>query len=123
MNLHSIATGAIGAVNPPIQAQVYQATGYTTAGDGSRTEGYAEPLTLMIQKQELSAKDLQHIDGLNLQGIFCSVFLNGSIYGVDRGSARGGDKFVFNGQTWLVVAVLEQWPDWCRVILCLQVSP
>ena len=62
-----------------------------------------------------------HVDGLNIQGELCSVYLNGQIYGVDRGTAKGGDKFVFNSQTWLVVAVPEQWPDWCRVILCLQV--
>jgi hypothetical protein len=80
-------------------------------------------VALRIQKQELSFKDLQQVDGLNLQGIFCSVYLAGAIYGVDRGTAGGGDKFVFNGQTWLVVAVPEQWPDWCRVILCLQVNP
>lgn len=122
MNLHGLASAAVAAVNPPISAQVFQATGYTTAPDGSRAPGYADPLTLSIQKQELSFKDLQLVDGLNLQGIFCTVFLNGAIYGVDRGTAGGGDKFVFNGQTWLVVAVPEQWPDWCRVILCLQVN-
>ncbi|HEV2540197.1 MAG TPA: hypothetical protein VGU03_10870 [Frateuria sp.] len=123
MNLHGIAAGAVGTVNPFISAQVFPSTGYTTAPDGSRVPGYAAPVTVAIQKQEMSFKDLQHVDGLNLQGIFCSVYLAGAIYGVDRGTARGGDKFVFAGQTWLVVAVPEQWPDWCRVILCLQVTP
>lgn len=123
MDLHGIASGAIGAVNPFIPAMVYQSTGYTTAPDGSRAPGYAAPVQVSIQKQELSFKDLQHVDGLNLQGVFCSVYLSGSIYGVDRGTAAGGDKFVFNGQTWLVVSVPEQWPSWCRVILCLQVNP
>lgn len=122
MDLHGIASGAIGTVNPFIPAMVYQSTGYTTAPDGSRVPGYASPVALSIQKQELSFKDLQHVDGLNLQGIFCSVYLSGSIYGVDRGTAGGGDKLVFNGQTWLVVSVPEQWPDWVRVILCLQVK-
>lgn len=78
---------------------------------------------MAIQRQELSFKDLQHVDGLNLQGQLCSIYLNGQIYGADRGTAKGGDKFVICGQTWLVVAVPEQWPDWCRVILCLQVTP
>lgn len=121
MNLHGLAAGAIGAVNPFIDAQVYPSTGYTTAADGSQVPGYDTPVDLTIQKQELSFKDLQHVDGLNLQGVMCTVYLSGAIYGVDRGTAGGGDKFVFNGQTWLVVAVAEQWPDWCRVILCLQV--
>ena len=123
MDLHGIVSGAIGTVNPFIPALAYQSTGYTTAGDGSRAPGYAAPVTLSIQKQELSFKDLQHVDGLNIQGVMCSVYLPGQIYGVDRGTAGGGDKFTFSGQTWLVVSVIEQWPDWCRVILCLQVNP
>lgn len=123
MNLHGIVSGAVGAVNPPISAQVSQASGYTTSASGKQVPTYAAPAPVAIQKQELSFKDLQHVDGLNIQGELCSVYLNGQIYGVDRGTARGGDKFVFNGQTWLVVAVPEQWPDWCRVILCLQVAP
>lgn len=121
MNLHGIVSGAIGTVNPPISAQVSQSTGYTTSPSGKQVPSYAAPVTVTIQKQELSFKDLQHIDGMNLQGELCSVYLNGAIYGVDRGTAKGGDLFAFNGQTWLVVAVPEQWPDWCRVILCLQV--
>lgn len=121
MNLHGIVSGAVGAVNPFIEAQVYRSTGYTSV-DFKQTPAYAAPVPLLIQKQELSFKDLQHVDGLNLQGVFCSVYLNGAIYGVDRGTAKGGDKFLFDGQTWLVVAVPEQWPDWCRVILCLQVN-
>lgn len=123
MDLHGIVSGAISAVNPFIAAQVYQSTGASTGPDGSLTPGYAEPVLLSIQKQELSFKDLQHVDSLGLQGIFCTVYLEGQIFGVDRGSAKGGDKFEFNSQVWMVVAIPEQWPDWCRVILCLQVNP
>lgn len=123
MNLHGIVAGAIGTVNPFITAQAIQSTGYTALPSGKQVPSYADPITLSIQKQELSFKDLQHVDGLNIQGELCSVYLSGQIYGVDRGTAKGGDKFVFNSQTWLVVAVPEQWPDWCRVILCLQVAP
>lgn len=120
MNLHGIASAAIGVVNPLITAQVSQSTGYTTASSGKQAPSYAAPITLQIQKQELSFKDLQHVDGLNIQGELCSVYLPGQVFGADRGTAKGGDLFVFNGDTWLVVAVPEQWPDWCRVILCKQ---
>lgn len=124
MNLHGIAAGAIGAVNPFVPAMYYASTGSTTNPDGSRDPGYAAPQPIPggVQKQELSYKDLQHVDGLNLQGILCSVYLSGQAFGVTRGS-KGGDKFVIAGQTWLVVAVPEQWPDWCKVILNLQVNP
>lgn len=121
MNLHGIVSGAVGAVNPFVPATYYASTGSTTNADGSRTPSYAFPQTISVQKQELSFKDLQHVDGLNLQGIFCSVYLRGQAFGVTRGT-KGGDKFVIAGKTWLVVALPEQWPDWCRVILNQQVN-
>lgn len=122
MNLHGIVSGAIGAINPFIPAQVYQSKGYTTTPAGKQVPAFLSPVDQFIQKQELSFKDLQHVDGLNIQGELCSVYLNGQVYGIDRGSAMGGDAFVFNNQVWLVVAVPEQWPDWCRVILCRQLA-
>lgn len=123
MDLHNTVAGLIGSVNPFISAQVYQSTGYTTLGDGSQTPAYAAPITVQIQKQETSFKDLKQLEGLSMQGVYCAVYLTGNIYGIERGTARGGDKFVFNGQTWLVAAVPEQWPDWTKAILVLQVNP
>ena len=122
MDLHSIAGGAIGAVNPFVAAQYLKSTGTTTNADGSRAPAYAAPVTVSIQKQELSFKELQQIQNLNLQGIVCSMYLKGAAYGVYRGAGTGGDKIVLNGQTWLVVAVPESWPDWCKVIVQLQVN-
>lgn len=123
MDLHSAVAGAIGAVNPFVAAQYLQATGTTTNPDGSRVPAYAAPVTVSIQMQELSFKELQQIQNLNLQGIVRSAYLKGSAYGVDRVAGTGGDKIVYQGQTWLVVAVPEQWPDWCKVIVQLQVNP
>lgn len=123
MNLHGIVSGAIGTINPFVSAQIKQSTGWTTSPSGKRVPSYAAPFPASIQMQELSFKDLQHTDGLNLQGVLRSVYLDGSIYGVDRGTAGGGDIFTIGSQTWLVVAVAEQWADWCRVILQLQVAP
>jgi hypothetical protein len=122
LNLHGIVSGYIGTVNPFIAAEVYQSNGYTTTGSGKQVPAFNAPVPLQIQKQELSFKDLRQMDSLNVQGEFTTVYLNGEIYGVDRGTARGGDIFTINGDTWLVVAIPEQWPDWCRVILCKQIS-
>jgi hypothetical protein len=35
---------------------------------------------------------------------------------------KGGDLFIIDGQTWLVIEPLELWPDWCRLLVCLQVD-
>ena len=122
MDLHGLVAGAIGTVNPFVPALYYRSLGYVTAADGSRVPAFAQSIPLSVQKQELSYKDLQQIDGLNLQGILCAVYLRGHAYGVTRG-AGGGDKFLIAGQTWLVVQITEQWPDWCRTILNLQINP
>ena len=123
MDLYSIVSGAIGAVNPFVSAQYLQATSTTTNPDGSRTPSYASPVQVSIQMQELSFKELQQVQNLNLQGIVRTAYMKGAAYGVCRGAGTGGDKIVFQGQTWLVVAVPEQWVDWCKVVIQLQVNP
>ncbi|EKT2017176.1 hypothetical protein QDZ09_001038 [Salmonella enterica] len=49
------------------------------------------------------------------------VLLAGNWCGLNRTRQQGGDKFVIGDETWLVVEVPEIWPDWTRVIVCLQV--
>ena len=124
MNLHGIVSAAIGTVNPFVDVQIAQSIGAVLQPNGDLLPGYAPAFSASVQMQELSFKDLQHVDGLNLQSVMRSVYLDGTIYGVERGTAKGGDKFTTDdGQVWLVVAVTEQWPDWCRVILQLQIIP
>lgn len=123
MDLHGIAAGAIGAVNPFVAAQLIASTGNTVNPDGSVTPGYAAPVPMQIQAQELSFKDLQHIENLNLQGILKSIYCPGTVQAVNRLAGTGGDKIVIAGDTYLAVAISEQWPNWCRVIGQLQVDP
>ena len=120
MNLHGIVSNVIGAVNPHITAQVRVSTGYTTTDSGRQEPSYAPPVTVQIQRQELSFKDLQHVERVNMQGVFVSAYMDGRFYGVYRPNETGGDLFEFDGATWLVVAVPEIWPDWCKVLLCQQ---
>lgn len=124
MNLHNIAAGAISAVNPMTNVQWTQSTGSTVGPDGTSTPTYAAAITIIVQQQAMSQKDLQHMAMLNIQGIFTKFYLNGAAYSIDRVTQQGGDKFVDAiGRTWLVAAVLELWPDWCAVAATLQVNP
>lgn len=123
MDLHSIASGAIGAVNPFVTAQLLASTGYTTNSDGSMVPAYAAPVPIPVQAQELSFKDLQHANNLNLQGILKSIYCPGTVRAVDRVTGTGGDKIVIGTETYLAAAISEQWPDWVRVIGQLQVNP
>lgn len=110
-------------MNPFVPAIYYRSLGSVTASNGARVPAFAQAVPMNIQKQELSFKELQHVDGMNLQGIFCSVYLRGHAFAVTRDKKRGGDKFLIDGETWLLVEIMEQWDNWCRVILVLQVNP
>lgn len=120
MNLHGIVSGAIGSINPHISAQILKSTGYGTNPDGTRGPTYAAPIDVMIQRQELTQADLKQVENLNLQGVLAAIYVDGSWYGVNRPDGQGGDLIRFGSQEWLVVAVSEMWPDWTKVIACLQ---
>lgn len=123
MNLHGIAAPMIGIVNPFVAAQLWASTGNAVNPDGSVTPGYAAPVTMQVQAQELSFKELQHANNLNLQGILKSIYCPGTVQAVNRLAGTGGDKIVIAGDTYLAVAISEQWPQWCKVIGQLQVNP
>ena len=121
MNLHAIASQATAAVNPLTAITVLQSTGYTTSGDGTQVPAYASG-TVSGSVQALSGKDLQKLEGLNVQGVSQKAYLSGDFEGVFRVLGKGGDLLKFGGQTYLVVAVLERWPDWVCVALSMQLD-
>lgn len=121
MNLHSVVSGAIGSVNPFIPIEVQQSTGYTTDANYNQIPTYATIQTTG-QVQPLSASDVRKLEGMNIQNVTQAVYLNGNFEGVFRVLGKGGDLLVFNGYTYLVNAVLERWPDWCKVGVTMQMD-
>lgn len=126
MNLHSAVRGAIQAVNPDIPAVFLASTG-NTVSNGVQTPTYAAPVTVQIQVQPLNAQDLQHINFLNLQGIFRAIYLYGDAEGIVRLQQKGGDIFQFAAfagdpvAKWKVVQPQENWNvndgGWSRVLV------
>ena len=128
MNLHGIVRGVVTAVNPDLTVTVKQSTGYTTNADGAQVPSYST-VPAQAQVQALSGKDLHQIEGMNLQGSLCAIYLYGAVSGVVRASQQGGDLIVIPSGvyagTWLVTITLEQWSDggpasWCKVCGTLQ---
>lgn len=119
MNLHGIASPVIGAVNPYKPLRITQSTGYTTNAAGHRT-----PTTKIIdttgQVQNTSARELQQLMGMGIEGDISMVWVVGNYGGVIRADRKGGDLFEIGGKCYLAVQVMESWPDWCRVAVCLQ---
>jgi len=124
MNLHNIASGVISSVNPQVPAIVQVSTGPgTTQASGKRVPTYAAPQTVPAQVQALTYKDIQQIEGLNLQGTRRAIYFYGHVEGLVRVSNRGGDLVTLpDGSTWLVAMVLETWPDWSKVVATMQLS-
>lgn len=121
MNLHNIVSGAIGAINPFQTANVRYSNGYSTLGDGSQVPSYTDVDNVPVQVQALTAKELQHLATLNIQGVMKALYLNGNSQGVVRPLGQGGDLFTLVSGTWLVTTVLETWDTgWCKVAVTLQ---
>lgn len=124
MNLHGVVSGAIGAINPFVDASLQMSTGSTTSADGTRVPLYAAPCGVRCQVQPMQADDLHQLDGLNIQGIKRKIYVTGQFHGLVRGENKGGDLVTMpNGDVYLVVLVLEAWPDWCCVATTLQTDP
>lgn len=80
------------------------------------SEAMTSSLTLLGQIQAMTFRDLQQLEGLNLNGTRRGIYFNGRIAATMRWSAKGGDLLTFpDGSVWLTAMVLEQWPDWCKI--------
>ena len=123
MNLSNVADRVIDAINPPTLVQILRSTGYTTNADGQQVPTYTTLDSVRLQVQELTQSDLRKLDGMNIGGQRSKLYFSGNIASVVRADQKGGDLAKFNGQTWLCVAVLEQWNDWVAVAIVRQKEP
>ena len=120
MDLRGIANGVTTAVNPNETVTVLRSTGYTIGAGRRQVPSYAAPVSGPAQIQALDADDIKQLDGLNIQGTIRAIYLRGNLAGVIRPDGTGGDLVEVDGQTWLVVKVLEGWPTWTKATIVLQ---
>ena len=124
MNLHYLASPAIGIVNPSIPAVLKVSTGSTVGYGGVRVPTYAADAAILAQVQALTGPELRQVEGLNLQGTLRGIYCDGDVEGIVRSLNKGGDLIVIatgvNAGIWLIVHVFESWPDWSKVCGCLQ---
>lgn len=118
-----MSAGPVAIVNPTIAGTLQKSNGYVTAGNGSRTPNY-DVSDASFQVQALTAKEIQHLDSLNITGKMQAVHFPGRLEAMDRSSHKGGDVLTFDGADWLVVQELEYWPasGWSRVAVQKQLS-
>jgi len=120
MDLRGIANGVITTVNPNETVTVLRSTGYAIGAGAKQVPSYAAPVIGPGQVQALDADDIKQLDGLNIQGVIRAIYLRGTLAGVIRPDGTGGDIVQHGNETWLVVKVLESWPDWTKAAIVRQ---
>jgi hypothetical protein len=130
LNLHGIVRSAINSVNADKPAQYLASTGNTVNADGSQTPSYAAAQPVTVQIQPLGKSELAHVDRLNLQGVFRTLYLFHNPQAIVRILVQGGDLFQFAPfqgqavQNWKVVLADGPWDvdqgGWTKLIVCLQ---
>jgi len=129
MNLQGITANIISAVNPMVDCILQVSNGKTTNADFSVSPAYLDAVAVSGQVQSLTFRDLQQIEGLNLQGIRKAIYLQGDVQGLVRQLNKGGDLITMpDGTVWLVAMVLESWGmnvldtsgQWCKVAVTQQ---
>lgn len=126
INVRGIANASIQTVNPNIGADYLASTGSVLNAAGKPTPTYAAVAAVQIQAQAAKSKDLEHVNNLNMQSIYKNVRMWGNTQGVVRPDAKGGDLLKFPNvpggpiKVWKVEAVLETWPAWCSLVVCMQ---
>ena len=124
MDLRGLANAVTSTINPNETVTVLRSTGYTIGAGAKQVPAFATPVTGPAQVQALDANDIKQLDGLNIQGTIRAIYLRGTLAGVVRPNQTGGDIVKRKNETesWLVVKVLESWPDWTKAAICLQGS-
>lgn len=126
INVRVAANNAVQVVNPDIVGLFLASTGSAPNASFKQVPTYAAGVDVRLQVQAISARDLKHMEGLNIEGVLRSVHMYGDSQGVVRVAQHGGDLLRFpevpGGTTlvWKVVKVIETWPDWCHVVVNLQ---
>lgn len=127
MNLHGIAGPIISAVNPMLPAYFEGSNSSSILEDGRQVASFLPPVVVVAQVQQLTSRDLQKLESLNLQQNGIAIYLYGVANGVVRISQKGGDLITVptgpSAGVYLVTVVLEQWPDWVKVSATLQNQP
>jgi len=120
MDLRGLANSVTSTINPNETVTVLRSTGYTIGAGAKQVPAFAAPVTGPAQVQALDANDIKQLDGLNIQGTIRAIYLRGTLAGVVRPNQTGGDIVQRGAQNWLVVKVLESWPDWTKAAIVLQ---
>lgn len=125
VNLRGVANSVTRAINPNTVCERWRSAGSTTTESFKREPVWTKS-PCMVQVQAMDDKDLAQLDNLNISGTHRKIYTNTQVAAIIRPAEKGGDLLVFpagvlpEGTTWLVVHLLERWPNWCAFAITLQ---
>lgn len=123
MYIRGVTAPIVGEVNPRILVTIQRSTGYTTAADGTQVPTYTTVANQLAQMQALTAPELTQVDAVSIEGIKQAMYLNGQWNGIVRASGKGGDIVILPDLSeWLIVLILENWPNWTKFALVRQLA-
>ncbi|MEY0321018.1 hypothetical protein [Providencia stuartii] len=125
IKVRSLANTAIQSVNKDLPATLLANVGYEIVPGGKQTPKFIS-YPINVQMQSISTQELEHLGVINQQGEFSYCYAKGQIEAIRRAKQTGADKisFVAYGESeaseWLVIKVIESYPEWVKVLLCRQ---
>jgi hypothetical protein len=122
MDLRTIANQLSNCINSNISVTLMASTGFTIGAGQRQQPTYADPVTGFAQVQALDNSELKQLDGISQQTTIRGIYLRGALHGIIRPEQLGGDLVMINGQSWLVVKILETWATWSKAAIVLQSS-
>lgn len=123
MNLHSLVRSAITSVNPDQTVILLASAGQEQGEDYTPRPLWHPARAVPAQVQPVPDKTLQWLLQSRQGSTWRDCYLYGSVKGLERATAQGGDLLYFEGYEWQVDQVLEAWDataGWSKV-RCIQV--
>ena len=120
MDVFNLSNSAISTVYDNTIVSIYRSIGFTIGGGQKQIPLYDAAVDYYAQLQYAEQSELEHIDGLNIQGLYKKLLVGSTISGSVRPRIAGGDLVVINNEKWLVVTIEEAWVGWSKAIIVLQ---
>ena len=113
MNLHEIASSAINAINPFQSITITPRGSYTVNEYGETTVTEGEAYTIMADVQPVHSEDIKFINNYNQSTVYKAFWVSANTFGLNRPMLRSGDKIEWDGHTYYVVNMPEDWYVTC----------
>lgn len=113
MNLHDVVSNAISSINPFQPITITSRGQYTVNEYGERSVTSGTSRTVMADVQPLSSEDIKFINNYNQSSIYRSFWVSENVSGINRPLAKAGDIVTYNGDTYYVMSLKEDWYNTC----------